>query len=634
MKLTFSTPLEQVPYIGSQYKSRLAKLHLATVEDLLWHVPFRYEDTRTITPIGSIDASGEYTIKGSIREIRNIYTRNGKKLTQATIEDDSGMADVVWFNQHYLTSTLKAGSSVVLSGKVEHDLFRSKLISPNYELDKGEESMHLARISGVYPETQGISSKWLRSRIKYIIEHVDHELIPYFSYVHFPQNEEQLRIGKERLSFEEMLRIQLIIVKRRLEQQQRTGKEIPIDRAMHEQFTSILPFSLTSDQEHAIEDLFTDIAKDKPMNRLLQGDVGSGKTVVAAAGALQAAKAGFRTIVLAPTSILAMQHYLTLQNILEDLPISLGLVTAKQHKKEDFLKDIVVGTHAVLFGKEHIENVGLVIIDEQHRFGVSQREMLETLHPYPHVLSMSATPIPRTLAMALYADIDLSIITQLPKGRKTIATHIVPSNKRDDAYQFIRRAIQDRGEQAYIICPLIEESDKLDAKSVIAEYHRLQEQVFPDLKLGLLHGQLKAEEKDAVLADFKEKKYDILIATSVIEVGIDVPNSTIIAIEGAERFGLAQLHQLRGRVGRGSQQSYCFLFPSMLHGGIKERLTIFCEKSSGLELAEFDLQNRGPGEVYGTRQSGIPMVKLASFQDITLITKARKAAEDILLHHQ
>lgn len=647
--MDLQTEIGKVPLIGPIFASRLEKLGVLTVNDLLFHLPFRYEDTSLLTAIADIklESNEIYTIVGEILAIEKIYTRNGKRLIQAVIEDETGIADIIWFNQEYIVNMLPIGTQVMISGKVAGDsFFRPKFLSPSFE-KKNSANIHLGNLIGVYPETKGLSSKWLRTKIHTILPHaaIDEwlsesirekynliDLKSALEQVHFPQDKNLAVTAKHRLAFNEMLLIQLLMEERRIKAKSGKATAIASNSDDISLFLSTLPFTLTNGQLKAMQDVLEDLSDTTPMNRLIEGDVGSGKTVVACAALFAAYKQGMKSAVMAPTTILAQQHYQTISALLKKLGVrqkDISLITGKVKEKK--IAKIYIGTQALLFQNDIMETLDLAIIDEQHRFGVSQRMHLTNKNgSIIHTLTMTATPIPRTLALSLYGDLDVSVIPHLPIGRKPIMTRIVSDNKREDLYAFAKEQIAE-GRQIFIICPLVGLSDKLNVKSAIDEYELLQKGVFKKYKMALLHGQMKATEKDILLNSFKMKKFDILVATPVVEVGIDVPNATIMIIEGAERFGLAQLHQLRGRVGRGEYASYCFLLTSNPQAEEKERLQVFTRESSGLAIAEFDLKSRGPGEVYGVKQSGVPQLKAASFLDLDLIQETKVLAHKIIV---
>lgn len=655
--MNLDTPLRHIPGIGYIHGRRLAEINLLTISDLISHFPFRYDDFSEIVPINEAQLNTKVTLKGEIWSIKNIFTRYGKKLTQAIFNDGSNSINLTWFNSTYLTKNIKVGDRLQISGKLTKYNSKLSIIMPVWEkIDSYQLSavshqppLHTGRLVPVYPETEGISSKWLRTKISQILPKVSifiEDPLPEtvkgnmiglkeaLQKIHFPSDFKDVQSATERLSFDEIFWIHLktLLVKNNWKNKPAIG-EWKIDRLKLTKFIKRLPFELTHAQEKVLGEVLKDLHKGIAMNRLVQGEVGSGKTVVAAIVSFIAHLNGFKTLYMAPTEILAFQHNETFKKLLEPHRIEVGLYTGSRKftrgKGESLHPQIIIGTHALLSDKLLTEDVGLVIIDEQQRFGVEQRSILRNKAKLPHFLTMTATPIPRTVALTLYGDLDLSIIDELPEGRIPVKTHLVPLKKRKDAYKFIEQKVKDGG-QVYIITPFIEISETLaTVKAATVEFESLLK-VFPKLKLGLLHGRLKSKEKDQVLNEFKDKKLDILISTSVVEVGVDVPNATIMVIEGAERFGLAQLHQLRGRVGRGNKQSYCLLFPTSEESGIISRLKNLERISDGLKLSEIDLKIRGSGEIFGKRQSGRFDLKIASFSDLELIEKTRFAAQKLL----
>lgn len=640
-------PVRFLPQVGPIASKKLDKLGIVSVGDLLYHLPFRYDDFSLVSKITSVKPNQVVTVKGTIVDLKNQFTKNGKKLQRGTISDQTGQLDVIWFNQLYLPQTLKPGTEVSLSGKVDFFGSRLCLVSPDYEIVKGETLTHTGRLVPVYPETAGISSKWLRTRINSVLkilpplpDTLPEEIKSSFNLVsldqalrevHFPTTLESAQKARYRLGFEELLTIHLSALERKNAwKQHQTANPVTIDQEKILNFIGSLPFTLTKSQNISAKDILTDLTKSVPMNRLLEGDVGSGKTVVAAIAAYSVYLSGLKTVFMAPTEILALQHAKTLQTLLGPSGLEIGLLTAS-HQTTKPSWDILVGTHALLY-QEPPSKVGLVIVDEQHRFGVAQRSKLISQKKAPHLLTMTATPIPRTVALTLYGDLDLSVISELPQGRKQIKTYVVPPEKRLDAFSWLEKQITQTKSQAFFIYPLIEESLTETLKSVRAatvEFKKL-ENIFPLLKLVLLHGRMKAKEKEEAISNFREQKAQILVSTPVVEVGIDIPNAAFMVIEGAERFGLAQLHQLRGRVGRGDKQSYCLLLTETDSIETLSRLKNLTTLSSGAELAELDLKLRGPGEIYGLAQHGFPDLKAASLTNMELISESKKAA-DLLL---
>ncbi len=650
--------LSKVLRTTNKHLSLLETLGVKNVKDFLLYFPRNYTDASEFTKIIDVKTDEINIIKGKLTNLFNITTRFGKKITRALFTDDSGLIQVVWFNQPHLVKMLPRNKEIILSGKAKLSLGKIALQNPTYEIIKQyEEQIHTGRIVPVYHETEGINSKWMREKLKPLVDEwivffeeympaevlADHNLIDYktaIKNIHFPESDEILDQAKERLAFDELFLLQLKVLQKkwlwRSEAEPFSKKmEIKLEAIM--ECIKSLPFELTNAQKKVIKEILEDLKQPFPMSRLIQGDVGSGKTIVAAITALNVIKNGFQVAIMAPTEILAKQHYSTFVKTLSRFNINIQFIagSSAKNQKDDVIMqmktgtaDIIIGTHSLIQEGIGFKNLGLAIIDEQHRFGVKQREILKS-YGSPHLLNMTATPIPRTLAITIYGDQDLSIIDEMPKGRQEILTRVVPETKRTEAYRWIEDQV-NKGRQAFIICPLIDESDVIQVKSVLTEYAFLKNHVFQNLKLGLLHGKLKQEEKDQIMSDFKENKINILVSTSVIEVGIDVPNATMMIIEGSERFGLAQLHQFRGRVGRGEHKSYCFLFTGTLSEEGNKRMKAMETHSSGFKLSEIDLELRGPGEIYGIRQSGIPDLKMASLTDSKTIEKARRSAQKII----
>lgn len=661
--MNLDTPIGQLPLVGPVYLKRLKKLDIKTVEDMLFHVPSRYIDFRLVSKIGRVQLGETVTIKGEVASIKNIYSKTGKKMQIAEIKDATGQIEAIWFNQPFLINTLHRGTRVSLAGKIDWFGRKKALISPEYEkLLIGRSSVHTGRLIPIYPETAGVSSKWLRSRIndafsetkQNIEEHLPSSILQELSLsglvkalevVHFPRNLEEAQKGRKRLSFDELLFIQLKSIYRKLAwQRNRVAHKLDIDRKQMTKLVDSLAFDLTSSQNRSIEEILSDLEKDIPMNRLLEGDVGSGKTIVAAMAAFVSFLNGKQTVFMAPTQILAEQHFITLKQIFDPFKLRVALITSAGIKSDPGRIDIFIGTHALIHkrslplrgGAIDFDNVAVVIIDEQHRFGVEQRTHLikksRNKTYAPHVLTMTATPIPRTIALTFYGDLDLSTLDELPAGRQPIKTWLVPPQKREKAYKWMDEQVKKDKVQAFVICPLIEESEKetmQQVRAATAEYENLKK-IFPDLKIDLLHGKQSAKQKNGVLNSFKKRKSNILVSTPVVEVGIDVPNATMMIIETAERFGLAQLHQLRGRIGRREKESYCLLFTESRTRKASARLSALQKTLSGFELAELDLELRGPGEVFGIKQHGFAELKIASWQDKELIRKAKNTADEAI----
>jgi len=659
-------PATSLPGISTAYAARLKRLDIQTVGDLLYHFPHRYEDYSTLKPINQLEYGEETTIVGTIWETNSRKTRGGGTIISSIVADASGTIEATWFNQPYLTRQLRPGRRIVLSGKVDEYLGRLTLQSPMWEpLER--ELIHTARLVPIYPLTRGISARWMRRLMKRVVDHWAPRLEDYLPrtmrervglmalqtairQIHFPDNMEAAEQARHRLSFDEFLLIQLGMLRQRQEWQAQQGMPIPYSPELLERFLQSLPFQLTEAQRGSLDQIVEDLTQSRPMSRLLQGDVGSGKTVVATAAMLMTVAAGKQATLMAPTEILAEQHYQHIADLLADAadwglerPISVVRLTGSLRRVErrkvytalaSGEADIVIGTHALIQKHVAFKDLGLAIVDEQHRFGVIQRAALRSKGSAPHVLVMSATPIPRSLALTVYGDLDISVIDELPPGRRPIQTRWLLPRERERAYGFLRTQIE-KGRQAFILYPLVEESEKIEARSAVEEYERLQKTIFPDLTLDLLHGRMKGKEKDAVMDRFREGKTDILVSTSVIEVGIDVPNATVMLIEGADRFGLSQLHQFRGRVGRGAHQSYCLLLSDSVSPDDPrtkttwERLKAIEETQDGFALAEKDLELRGPGDFFGVRQSGIPSLRLASLSHVRILEQARSEAQTI-----
>jgi ATP-dependent DNA helicase RecG len=648
-------PVTRLPGINTAYAKKLERLGVTVIRDLLYLFPRRYDDFSALKTINQLQSGEEVTIVGTVWQTSNRDTHRGLVITESVLSDGTGSIKATWFNQPYLLQQLRPGRQVVLSGKVDLYLGRLVFQSPEWEL-LDRELIHTARIVPVYPLTEGLGAKWMRRLMRRTVdawaprgadplpEGVRQrwnlfELPRALAQIHFPDSHDELRQARRRLSFDEFLLIQLGALRQRHLWRKEEGQPLQVDQAVLSAFLDGLPFKLTGAQQRVLGEILADLQQPRPMSRLLQGDVGSGKTVVATAAMLVTAANGAQSVLMAPTEILAEQHYSTITRLLNrkagDWRIGLLTGSLKQSDKETMRRaiaagevNVVVGTHALIQEGVEFDNLALAIVDEQHRFGVAQRASLRTKGCAPHVLVMTATPIPRTLALTIYGDLDISVIDEMPPGRWEIKTRWLAPRERDRAYNFVRRQVR-QGRQAFVICPLIEESDKVEAKAAVAEYERLQREIFPDLKLGLLHGKMRPDEKDVVMAEFYRGELDILVSTPVVEVGIDVPNATVMLIEGANRFGLSQLHQFRGRVGRGEHQSYCLLVADTVNPEAEARLTAVETTQDGFKLAEEDLKLRGPGEFFGTRQSGLPELRVARLSDMDVLEQARAAAQYI-----
>lgn len=631
--------------VGASMQKRLDKLGISDVGDLLTHYPRRYDDFSKITKIADSEP-GLVTFAGEITKVSTRRTRKGRSLTEALIVDDSGSVQAIWFNQPYLAKQLPRNKPVYVAGELAYKYSRYALQNPVVE-PVSSFPQNTARIVPVYPETHGLTSKQLRRLIKQVLRLEVPEYVPVeirqkyqvldkhraLKGIHFPDNTAEMEAARYSLAFEELYILMLLASELKQEVAGLKAPKIAFDQEATRSVIEALDFDLTDDQRKAAWKILQDLDSEKPMNRLLQGDVGSGKTVVAALAALQTARNGMQTALLAPTEILARQHYATLTDMLAGQDIETVLLTSAlgederrqvQQKISTGEAEIVVGTHALLRPEINFHNIGLAIIDEQHRFGVKQRQQLrDSGREGVHVLSMSATPIPRSLALTVYGDLDISNIRQLPEGRKSPITRVVYGN--ENVYEKIYELIE-KGEKAFVVCPLIEESEALDASSVEEEVRKLR-RLWPQAVVEGLHGRMRSEEKADIMNKFHKGSIDALVSTTVVEVGVDVADANVMLIEGAERFGLATLHQLRGRIGRGGSQSYCFI-RTATQGQARKRLDLMERYSDGFKLAEQDLQLRGAGEIHGVKQHGLMDLRLAKLDDRDLINRVKKAVED------
>ena len=661
--------------VGRRNEARLKKLGVERVGDLLYLFPNRHNDYGNVRKVADLEYGEEQTILVSVWEAAEVRTGPKGRSTDAVLGDDTGNVRAIWFNNPYLVRTLRPGTQIVVSGKV--DAFRGQLVfeSPEYELLQGQEELvHTGRLVPVYPTVEGMAVKTIRRLVKQALEmtlgavgelltdDLRHRvglmgLQNAIGQVHYPDTMEDLAAARHRLAFDELLILQLIVLTRkRTWQTKEQGILLRPDPDLIPSFLDSLPWTLTGAQQRVLREVLDDLSRNRPMSRLVQGDVGSGKTVVAAAALLVAALDGRQGALMAPTEILAEQHFSSLSRfygsggreiVREDTsftaevagrPVTVGLLVGSLSKKvksdvreriADGQVDVIVGTNAIIQEGVDVPRLALAVVDEQHRFGVMQRASLRQKGERPHVLAMSATPIPRSLALTVYGDLDVSVVDEMPPGRRQIRTRWVAPDKREAAYGLVRREVA-AGRQAFIICPLIEESEAVQARAATEEYERLSSQEFPDLSLGLLHGRMALREKEQIMDDFQDGRLQILVSTAVVEVGVDVPNAAVMLIEGANRFGLAQLHQFRGRVGRGAHQSYCVLLADEAGREARERLKIVERVQDGFELAEEDLRLRGPGDYVGTRQSGLPDLKIARITDHDLLVVARREAGRIL----
>lgn len=646
--------------VGPAMAGKLDKMGIRTICDLLYTFPHRYDDYTLMKPIQDLVYGETVTVIGTVWETRAQRSRNNQVIIRSTINDGTGSVQATWFNQPWLAKALESGMQIVISGTLDQYLGRLVFNNPSWE-PLEMEPLRTRRMVPIYPLTKGLTAAKMREMMQTAVSEWSaklpepmpeairqrHQLYnsrQAIQQIHFPDDSQTMHKARQRIIFDELFMLQLGMQEKRKAWRSEPGIALATDGDALAAFYASLPYTLTNAQQRVVQEILGDMTQATPMNRLLQGDVGSGKTVVAAAALLTAVKAGGQAALMAPTSILAEQHYAGLNELLSAQGMTIALLTGGTSAKEKAQIyadleagniDVIIGTHALIQKGVTFDKLALTIIDEQHRFGVDQRAALrdkgaagENGRFNPHMLVMSATPIPRTLALSMYGDLDISVIDEMPPGREEIRTRWMYPTERQRAYNFIENEVE-KGRQAYIIYPLVEESDKIKEKAAVEEYERLQTTIFPQLKLGLIHGRLRADEKEAVMRAFNEGTLDVLVATAVIEVGVDVPNSTVMVIEGANRFGLAQLHQFRGRVGRGEHQSYCILIAEMETGTAEERLRALEQSNDGFVLAEKDLEIRGPGEFLGRRQSGLPELKLASLSDMAMLTMARTEAETI-----
>lgn len=636
--------LQSIPYIGPKIARDLADLGIKSVEDLVYYLPRAWEDLSQITPVSELapsdnrqTARAELTSVSTFRSpVKRMY------LTQGRASDRSGSVALIWFNQPFLGTALKKGREYFFTGKVDTNRGSLQMVNPNFEA-VSDTPLHSGRIIPVYPERGNLTSKIFRRIMKGLLPTIRiwseilpqdvldrYKLIPLnraLIELHSPTSLESLQVAKDRLAFDELLTTQLTIQHINNYLRNQKAHPIPTDDKLIQPILKKLPFGLTDSQKRALDEILQDIAKNSPANRLLEGDVGSGKTIVVATAAIATAKAGFQSALMVPTEVLARQHFDNLKDIFEKTDTRVALRTNAFKEGPDDA-DVIIGTHALIHEGVRFENLNLVIVDEQHRFGVKQREALKDKGFSPHFISLTATPIPRSLALGIFGDLDISIISGQPTKRPKIITEVSNDTTRTRAYKKILEEAND-GHQAFVIAPLVEESKTISAKSATKEFEYVKRR-FPNVSVGLLHGRMDAESKQQIMNDFAANKIQVLVSTTVIEVGIDIPNATVMLIESAERFGLAQLHQLRGRVGRSSLQSYCFVIPSLDDQAVTKRLEEFAQLDDGFKLAELDLKMRGPGALFGALQSGFIKYKLADWTNATAIKRAREAAELIL----
>ena len=665
-------PASRLKGVSTQNMSRLKHLGVESVQDLIYLFPHRHNDFASICKVSELEPGKDQTVVVTVWEAMETGAGPRRRSSQAIVGDDTGNVRAIWFNNPYMARSLRSGTELALSGRV--NVFRGQFVfeSPEYELLRGQEELvHTGRLVPVYPSTERLPQRTLRRIVKqaldlcltqvadFVPEEIRHRigimgLQNAIAQMHYPDSSADWKAARRRLAFDELLLLQLALIAHK-RQWQVEGTGVPLNGAVAplDDFLGSLPFSLTGAQTRVLHEILVDLEADKPMSRLLQGEVGSGKTLVAAATLLVATFNGYQAALMAPTEVLAEQHFVTLGHLLSGLPetvrdenilsarigthptpVTLGLLLgslSRPAKNElhqrigDGEIDIVIGTQALIQSSVEIPRLAVVVVDEQHRFGVTQRASLREKGQRPHLLGMSATPIPRSLALTVYGDLDISIIDELPPGRQRTRTRWVDPAKREAAYGFVRKEVE-AGRQAFIVCPLVEESEAIQSRAAIDEHQRLSSEVFPDLKLGLIHGRMALSEKEQVMEQFRRGEVEVLVASPVVEVGIDVPNATVMLIDGADRFGLAQLHQFRGRVGRGQHQSHCLLLADSPGEEARERLRTVERIQDGFQLAEEDLRLRGPGDRLGTRQSGLPDMRVARLTDQDILILARREA--------
>jgi ATP-dependent DNA helicase RecG len=649
-------PVQYVKGVGPSLAEALQRLGVATAEDLILHFPRDYQDRTHLTPISQLTDGETATVIARVASADSRKARTGITVTRVVVEDDTGLVSLVFFNQRYLQDqfTRLRGRQILIHGQPVRDRWDMQFRSPDWEPLSEVDSPR--RVLPIYPLCEGLTQGRLRRAIAAALDrclHLMPEPIPHYLRerrslpdvwsalrgVHQPDSIEEMERARRRLVYEELLVLQVALAARRNALNREPGVQFPDAPTVAARFAQQLPFELTAAQQRVVQQITADMASPRPMNRLLQGDVGSGKTVVAACAIAAAVEAGYQAAVMAPTEILAEQHHRVFRNLLEPFGVRVSLLIGSLSAAERQAacqavatgqSHVAIGTHALIQEGVAFGNLGLVVIDEQHRFGVVQRASLRAKGVNPDVLVMTATPIPRTLALTVYGDLDVSIIDEMPPGRRPVRTHWKRAGDRQKVYEGIRRLVSE-GRQAYIVCPLVEESEKLAAQAATDLAERLQREVFPDLKVGLLHGQMRPAEKDAAMDDFRAGRTHVLVTTTVIEVGVDVPNASVMVVEDAERFGLAQLHQLRGRVGRGEHQSYCVLLGDARTPEGEARLQVMASTTDGFRIAEEDLRLRGPGEFYGTRQSGLPSLRIANVvRDLGVLEQAREDAQQLV----
>ncbi len=663
--ISTTTPVALLSSVGKTTAARLKRIGIETANDLLWNIPRTHEDISEIIPIDQLQPNVKATIKARVETISAKQTRNKRiKLAEAIVSDSSGQIKIIWFNQPYVTQNIKSGDELYFAGAVKLNNFKQlQLSNPTYE-KISKNTTNTARIVPIYHLTAGLTQKQLRFLIKQVLplakqipDYIPNDIQKKYSLIplatalhniHFPKTLADFSQAQKRLKFDELFLTILTVQLAKQELLSVKAPKIKFQKNTIQDFVKNLPFTLTDDQKKTAWTLLQDMDSNTPTNRLIQGDVGSGKTVVVAMALLNTIANNYQGVMIAPTEILALQHFKTFQNILPNTTCilftrSYKLLKLPEEKSQKITKReaikliadkkqiITIGTHALLQENVTFANLGLIVVDEQHRFGVNQRQKLKDKTPdiIPHFVSMTATPIPRSLSLTLYGDLDISRINKKPQNRKDIITRIVTPETRDSEYNFIKTEL-DKGNQVFVVCPLIEESDKLGVASATKIFTKLSKEIFSDYTVEIIHGKLKKQAKEQIMNDFQNKKINILVATAVIEVGVDIPDATVILIEGADRFGLAQLHQFRGRVGRSQKQSYCLLASDNYSPQVRERLNILVKHNSGFEIAEQDLKTRGPGDLYGYKQSGLPPLTIASLADTDIMEKAKIAVTDLL----
>jgi len=653
---SLAQPLNELLKIRAQEWEKLERLGMRTVEDALYYLPRDHYDCRNPVPLNKLRLGMSTTLVGTLQAVNMRKTARNHTIVEAKIADGTAIVKVAWFNQQHVARVLRPhmGQRIAVSGHTELYNNYLQFVPRDYEFPDEDEGIHTTGLVPVYPLTEGLTQRWLRGTIRKVLDAAlplvedplpdplrrDYKLPPLPEALrgyHLPADTEEKDVAAHRLAFDELLCVSIGMLRRKQAWQQGDpARPIPHDPAALDRFADELPFALTGAQRRVLRAILADMARTVPMSRLLQGDVGSGKTVVAAAALLAAAHGGLQGAIMAPTEILAEQHARSIARLLAPFDIEVALLTGSVKGAErkrvyagaaDGTIPVLVGTHALIQEGVLFDRLALAVVDEQHRFGVEQRALLRQKGYNPHVLAMTATPIPRTLSLTLYGDLDVSVIDERPPGRQPIETSWVPSDA--TAYRLVREQIA-LGRQAYVVCPLVEESEKSEARAAVAEQKRLQTEIFPDLNVGLLHGKMKGSEKEAILKRFRDGEIQVLVATSVVEVGIDVPNVTVMVVQEANRFGLSQLHQFRGRVGRGAERSYCVLLAEGASAVGQQRLQAIASTDDGFKLAEEDLRLRGPGEFWGTRQSGVPELTIAGVGDARAIEQARGAAERVV----